>query len=105
MNSAFECCFPNQPTDTLLNVFLAIAVDNLANAQILSADEENERLDREKAKLTNKEKFRSKTDRNAEKWRKAKASPVVIAINHFMKKNNADGIQPTSPVDQPNTDG
>lgn len=29
-------------TDTLLNVFLAIAVDNLTNAEILSQDEEDE---------------------------------------------------------------
>lgn len=33
--------------DTLLNVFLAIAVDNLANAHVLTEDEENERLERE----------------------------------------------------------
>ncbi|CAB4001908.1 voltage-dependent N-type calcium channel subunit alpha-1B-like isoform X1, partial [Paramuricea clavata] len=32
---------------TLLNVFLAIAVDNLANAHVLTEDEENERLKRE----------------------------------------------------------
>ena len=30
------------PKDTLLNVFLAIAVDNLTNAEILSQDEEEE---------------------------------------------------------------
>lgn len=30
-------CFPDlEPPDTLLNVFLAIAVDNLANAQELT---------------------------------------------------------------------
>jgi len=33
--------------DTLLNVFLAIAVDNLANAQELSADEEDSEVARE----------------------------------------------------------
>ena len=37
------------PTDTLLNVFLAIAVDNLANAQELTKDEEEEK-DNQKAK-------------------------------------------------------
>ena len=31
------------PIDTLLNVFLAIAVDNLANAQELTKDEEEEK--------------------------------------------------------------
>ena len=36
-------------TDTLLNVFLAIAVDNLANAQELTKDEEEEK-DQQQAK-------------------------------------------------------
>lgn len=36
--------------DTLLNVFLAIAVDNLANAQQLSQDEEAEENAREERK-------------------------------------------------------
>ena len=31
-----------RPTDTLLNVFLAIAVDNLASAQELTAEQERE---------------------------------------------------------------
>lgn len=35
-------------TDTLLNVFLAIAVDNLANAQELTAAEEEQAEDEEK---------------------------------------------------------
>lgn len=34
--------FLNHNPDTLLNVFLAIAVDNLANAQELTAAEEDE---------------------------------------------------------------
>uniref|UniRef100_A0AAV2JP78 Voltage-dependent calcium channel alpha-1 subunit IQ domain-containing protein n=1 Tax=Knipowitschia caucasica TaxID=637954 RepID=A0AAV2JP78_KNICA len=42
--SIYTCyiTFLTNPTDTLLNVFLAIAVDNLANAQELTKDEEEE---------------------------------------------------------------
>ena len=40
----------NIQPDTLLNVFLAIAVDNLANAQQLSQDEEAEETAREERK-------------------------------------------------------
>ena len=36
--------------DTLLNVFLAIAVDNLANAQELTKDEEEEQAAEEEVK-------------------------------------------------------
>ena len=41
------CFYLNSWQDTLLNVFLAIAVDNLANAQQLSQDEEAEENARE----------------------------------------------------------
>ena len=40
-------------TDTLLNVFLAIAVDNLANAQELTAAEEEQAEDEEKVCTVN----------------------------------------------------
>ena len=43
--------------DTLLNVFLAIAVDNLANAQQLNEDEEAEEQAREERKREIKEEF------------------------------------------------
>ena len=43
----FYCRFLDFETDTLLNVFLAIAVDNLANAQELTADEEDSEVARE----------------------------------------------------------
>ena len=39
-----------QNKDTLLNVFLAIAVDNLANAQVLTHDEEQEVKEAEEQK-------------------------------------------------------
>jgi hypothetical protein len=38
-------------SDTLLNVFLAIAVDNLANAQELTADEEDSEVAREEVNI------------------------------------------------------
>ena len=44
-------------SDTLLNVFLAIAVDNLANAQQLSEDEEAEEQAREERKREIKAEF------------------------------------------------
>ena len=42
--------FLNPSSDTLLNVFLAIAVDNLANAQELTADEEDSETAREEVR-------------------------------------------------------
>ena len=49
-------------TDTLLNVFLAIAVDNLANAQQLSQDEEAEENAREERRREIVDQYR---DRNS----------------------------------------
>ena len=46
--------------DTLLNVFLAIAVDNLTNAQELSEDEDQEEKERKKHKQEIKEKYAPK---------------------------------------------
>ena len=40
----------NSSTDTLLNVFLAIAVDNLANAHELTKDEEEEQAAEEEVR-------------------------------------------------------
>ena len=42
--------YTNIIKDTLLNVFLAIAVDNLANAQVLTHDEEQEMKEAEEQK-------------------------------------------------------
>ncbi|KAM7445212.1 hypothetical protein ABFA07_006340 [Porites harrisoni] len=74
---------------TLLNVFLAIAVDNLANAQILTEDEENEKLERQRKREENKKKYSQKPQKG-KGWGKAGAKlPVVMAINHFVRKRNA----------------
>ena len=82
-------CFLNNTTDTLLNVFLAIAVDNLANAQILTEDEENEKLERQRKREENKKKYSQKPPKG-KGWGKAGAKlPVVMAINHFVRKRNA----------------
>ena len=79
----------NNTTDTLLNVFLAIAVDNLANAQILTEDEENEKLERQRKREENKKKYSQKPQKG-KGWGKAGAKlPVVMAINHFVRKRNA----------------
>lgn len=48
-------------TDTLLNVFLAIAVDNLANAQQLSQDEEAEENAREERKREIVDQYRDRS--------------------------------------------
>ena len=51
--------------DTLLNVFLAIAVDNLTNAQEFSEDEEAEEKARKKHKEEIKEMYAPKSPRPA----------------------------------------
>ena len=66
-------------------MFLAIAVDNLANAQILTEDEENEKRERELNRALNKQRYTHKS----KGWGKAGAKlPVVMAINHFVRKRN-----------------
>ena len=52
--------FPQPRTDVLLNVFLAIAVDNLANAQQLSQDEEAEETEREERKKNILDQYRER---------------------------------------------
>lgn len=90
--------FLNRASDTLLNVFLAIAVDNLANAQILTEDEELENQERLQRRELNKQIYSQKTQSG---WRKAGAKlPVVIAINHFVRKKN--GHASTSAADANN---
>ena len=80
-------CFLNFSTDTLLNVFLAIAVDNLANAQILTEDEEMENQERLNKRELNKQKYSQRPNKTG--WDKAGAKlPVVMAINLFVRKKN-----------------
>lgn len=84
--------FLNCATDTLLNVFLAIAVDNLANAQILTEDEEKENEERKQKRELNKRKYSQNPNTG---WRKAGAKlPVVMAINHFVRKKNGQASTP-----------
>ena len=77
-------------SDTLLNVFLAIAVDNLANAHILTADEEAEQKERENKKSFNKEKYQPKHESEKKNgWIIAKrVLPNIFAVNHMKKNNN-----------------
>ena len=71
------CC-----SDTLLNVFLAIAVDNLATAQALTRDEEREQKEREIAKRKRQEKRRNG-------WLKAKKQlPIVLNFKNLSNLRN-----------------
>lgn len=89
--------FLNNTTDTLLNVFLAIAVDNLANAQILTEDEENEKLERQRKREENKKKYSQKPQKG-KGWGKAGAKlPVVMAISHFVGKRNGQASTTADP--------
>nr|XP_058951235.1 voltage-dependent N-type calcium channel subunit alpha-1B-like isoform X1 [Pocillopora verrucosa]XP_058951236.1 voltage-dependent N-type calcium channel subunit alpha-1B-like isoform X1 [Pocillopora verrucosa]XP_058951237.1 voltage-dependent N-type calcium channel subunit alpha-1B-like isoform X1 [Pocillopora verrucosa]XP_058951238.1 voltage-dependent N-type calcium channel subunit alpha-1B-like isoform X1 [Pocillopora verrucosa] len=77
---------------TLLNVFLAIAVDNLANAQILTEDEENEKLERERARAANKKKYQPSN----KGWGKAgNKLPMIMAINRMVRKRNGNAATST----------
>lgn len=89
--------FLNNTTDTLLNVFLAIAVDNLANAQILTEDEENEKLERQRKREENKKKYSQKPQKG-KGWGKAGAKlPAVMAISHFVRKRNGQASTTADP--------
>eukprot|EP00794_Sanderia_malayensis_P016877 gene16877-18582_t len=61
---------------TLLNVFLAIAVDNLANAQALTRDEEFELRRRAELKLARRRKALTGED----KWCKVRAVPKMLIL-------------------------
>jgi hypothetical protein len=65
----------------LLNVFLAIAVDNLANAQDLTRLEEEADREREQIKKRRLEKRRNG-------WAKAKQLPMIMAITKINNHNS-----------------
>lgn len=68
-------------------MFLAIAVDNLANAQILTEDEEIEKLERERVRAANKKKYTYNP--KGKGWGKAGTKlPVIMAINQMVRKRN-----------------
>ena len=60
LNLSFHPYHHQWSPDTLLNVFLAIAVDNLTNAQEIGDDEKAEQQEREKHKQEIKEKYAPK---------------------------------------------
>ena len=67
-------------------MFLAIAVDNLANAQAVTQDEKEEQLQREAMRKKRMEKRR-------DGWAKARTIPVLIGlgkINHNKNDNDND---------------
>ena len=94
-------CFLNNTTDTLLNVFLAIAVDNLANAQILTEDEENEKLERQRKREENKQKYSQRPQKEKGWGRVGAKLPVVVAISEFVRRNR-NGHASTTPADPNN---
>lgn len=73
--------------DTLLNVFLAIAVDNLANAQAVTQDEKEEQRMIEAIKRKRIEK------RSSPGWAKVRQIPVIMAIKNI-NQNKTDHDNP-----------
>ena len=72
-----------------MNVFLAIAVDNLANSHILTADEEAEQKERENKRSINKEKYSSPKEEKKNGWTIAKGPlPAMLVMNHLKKNTN-----------------
>ena len=75
--------------DTLLNVFLAIAVDNLTNAEILSQDEEDEQKI-----LTRQRTARTGFTGSGTHWTKLKALSFVRSLQRQVAeeemRENAD---------------
>ena len=69
----------------MLNVFLAIAVDNLANAQVLAKDAEEEKQREEEQKKVISAMYAQPTEPSAvSKWGKVRSIPKIIA---FTKKS------------------
>lgn len=68
-------------SDTLLNVFLAIAVDNLANAQAVTQDEKEEQLQLEAMRKKRMEKRR-------DGWAKGRTIPVLIGLGKISHNKN-----------------
>ena len=79
-----------QPIDTLLNVFLAIAVDNLANAQILTKDEEEEQQKLEEQKKIRNVLLSPVTDAHKSKWSKVRSVPKMLVFARQRDKNDEE---------------
>ena len=74
----------------MLNVFLAIAVDNLANAQVLTHDEQQELKEAEEQKKIRNILFSPNTP-NAQarsKWTKVRAMPKMLIFARQKDKEN-----------------
>lgn len=82
-----ESCFLNKEQDTLLNIFLAIAVDNLTTANQLTKDEENEKQKKKEGK--DREENERKTSRsvngNEMTSSKKKSSPTIRPLSERSK--------------------
>ena len=72
--------------DTLLNVFLAIAVDNLANAQVLTRDEENELKQAEEQRRLRSMLFSPKPQESS-KWNKVRAVHKMLTFTRQKDKD------------------
>uniref|UniRef100_A0A7M5WIZ7 Voltage-dependent calcium channel alpha-1 subunit IQ domain-containing protein n=2 Tax=Clytia hemisphaerica TaxID=252671 RepID=A0A7M5WIZ7_9CNID len=75
---------------TLLNVFLAIAVDNLANAQVLTRDEELEQREAEEQKKIRNILYSPSTPNssNRSKWDKVRAMPKMLMFARQREKED-----------------
>ena len=85
--------------DTLLNVFLAIAVDNLANAQALTKDEEEEKRKEEELKRMRHLLFQPTVNTTVSKWDKVRSVPKLLAFTRRekMEDNPFAGMQYPKP--------
>lgn len=80
--------------DTLLNVFLAIAVDNLANAQALNRDEEEEIKTREQSR-------RRRMEKRQKNWDKARQIPILIRLKNRNQSKTDNPFHNMRPVYPP----
>ncbi|KAK3737051.1 hypothetical protein QZH41_016673, partial [Actinostola sp. cb2023] len=96
---------------TLLNVFLAIAVDNLANAQILTEDEENEEKERVRKRAEMREMYSVKAEtpqpianKRPSHWRKAKSIPKLLVFRNKLRENKEDLAEDMTDAERGKTD-
>ena len=76
---------------------MAIAVDNLANAQILTEDEENEEKERVRKRAEMREMYSVKAEtpqpianKRPSHWRKAKSIPKLLVFRNKLRENKED---------------
>ena len=82
------------PSDTLLNVFLAIAVDNIANAQAVTQDEEEE----ERLRQASRKRRLLKMEKRRNGWAKARQIPVIMALKNINQNKNDNPFHNMKPV-------